>query len=401
MKNIPLIIFLFCFCNIHAQPKLAEGYWHAEFKINDTTLLPFVFEMFSEHLDIINGDERIRVDEIKYAGDSVFIQMPVYETEIRCLIKENLLEGFYINHTRNTHTTLEFKAIHGMGYRFTDRPEKTDLNISGRWHVRWDKEEGENKMSIGLFHQEGNRVTGTFLSPTGDYRFLEGELGGSQLNLSAFDASHAYLFSAVIDREGIMQGHYFSGSHYHDTWTAWRSDDAELADPESFTFLKPSYDRLDFKIPDQNGKIVSLSDEQYQNKVVLVQLMGTWCSNCLDETKYLVELMRKYSEQQFRIIALDYEKTNDTARVYKNIRRIKERLGVTYPILYAGSSNKEEAAKSLPMLNRIAAYPTTIVIDKKGKVRKIYTGFSGPASGKIYEDYTSAFSGFLEKLFLE
>ena len=395
-----LSIVLFSFSS-YAQDRLPEGYWHAEFKLNDTTLLPFVFEMFANHLEIINGDERIIVDEIKYQRDSIYIQMPVYETEIRCVLKENNLSGVFINHTRSSNAILKFNAIHGMGWGFTDRPEKTNTDISGRWHVSWTKEEGENKTSVGIFHQEGNRVTGTFLTPTGDYRYLEGEIGGTTLHLSAFDGSHAYLFDAKIFIDGTMEGNYFSGSHWHDTWKARKDENANLIDPESMTFLKPGYEKLNFSFPDLNGKTISLSDQEFQNKIIIVQLMGTWCSNCLDETKYLIELSKKYSSQHFQVIALDFEKTIDTIRVKSNIKRIKERFNIPYPILFAGISKKEEAAKALPMLSRIAAYPTTIVIDKKGKIRKIHTGFSGPASGKVYEDFTESFSNFLEGLFLE
>ena len=399
-KNLLLFLLLSTISSA-AQNILTEGYWHADLTLNDSTLLPFVFEMKNGFLEIINGEERIKVDEIKYVGDSVFIQMPIYETEIRCKLNENRLDGYFINHTRTTQANLPFFALHGMGWRFSDRPEKTTHDVSGRWHVRWDKESGENKMSVALFEQEGNRVTGTFLTPTGDYRFLEGEIGGSTLHLSAFDASHAYLFDASFQSDGSLQGNYFSGSHWHDTWTAFRDSAAELVDPESMIFLKPGYKTLEFSFADEHRKYISLKDPEYQNKVVIVQLMGTWCSNCLDETKYYVELAKKYSSNKFKIIALDFEKTDDSIRVATNIRRIKERLNINYPILYAGSSSKEDAAKTLPMLSRIAAYPTSIVIDKKGMVRKIYTGFSGPASGPVYKKHVNSFSGFLEKLMAE
>lgn len=401
MKKTFCIFFLALSLSALAQKNLQQGFWHAEFKLNDTTQLPFVFESFPGFIEIINGDERIKVDEIVYVGDSVFLQMPVYETEIRCAIKDNMLEGSFINHSRTTNAVLPFKAIHGMGWRFTDRPEKTTYNISGRWHVIWDNEEGENKLSVGIFNQEGNRVTGTFLTPTGDYRFLEGEIGGSQLHLSSFDASHAYLFDAIIEKDGSMHGNYFSGSHWHDTWSAYKDSTVELVDPESLTFIKPEYNKLQFSFLDQSANLVSLDDIDYQNKVVVIQLMGTWCSNCLDETKYLVDLSKKYSTDKFKIISLDFEKTTDSVRINKNIERIKDRLNINYPILYAGSSRKEEAVKSLPMLNRIVAFPTTIIIDKKGAVRKIHTGFSGPATGIEYSKHTEAFSSFLEKLMLE
>ena len=50
------------------------------------------------------------------------------------------------------------------------------------------------------------------------------------------------------------------------------------------------------------------------------------------------------------------------------------------------------------MLNHILSYPTTIFIDKKGSVRKIHTGFNGPATGKEYDDFKAEFEGFIELL---
>ncbi len=401
MRYSLLIVFIFISTFSRTQPVLQEGIWRGELKLNDTTFLPFNFEVFRNYLEIINGDERILVDELTYADDSVFIQMPVYETELRCLLKGNILEGHFINHTRIMNGILDFRAVQGISWRFTDRSEKPSYNITGRWHVSWDNEEGENKMSIGVFEQEGGRVTGTFLTPTGDYRFLEGEMSGSHLSLSAFDASHAYLFDAVIQQDSSLRGNYYSGSHWHDTWKAWRSEDAALVDPESMTYLKPGYKGMSFSFPDENENLISLSDAKYSNKVVIIQLMGTWCSNCLDESIYLVELSEFFSPEKFQVIALDFEKTSDSLRVFNNIRRIKERLGIKYPVLYAGSANKQEAAKQLPMLNRIAAFPTTLVLDKKGAVRKIYTGFNGPATGQEYIKYKTTFLAFIQMLLEE
>ncbi|MBP6333972.1 MAG: TlpA family protein disulfide reductase [Bacteroidia bacterium] len=404
LRLIKVLLTVVCLtATMHAfgQGPLNEGPWRALIRLNDTTSLPFNFTVFSDHLEIINADEKIIVDEIKYSGDSVFIKLPVFDTEIRCQMGENLLDGQFINHSRPTNNILKFRAESGIDWRFSSQPEPTTHDISGRWHVIWDKEDGENKSSVAIFNQKENHLTGTFLTNSGDYRFLEGEVSGSNVSLSGFDASHAYLFNAVILFDGSLNGNFYSGVHWHDTWTGWKNDAVQLTDPESLTFLKPGYDRLAFTFPDENGKRISLTDPEYLNKIIVVQIMGTWCSNCLDETKYLVELYERYPKDKFKIIALDYERISDSEYAFKNIKRLKERLNIQYPIVYAGSSKREEAAKSLPMLSRIASYPTTIVIDKKGVVRKIHTGFNGPATGDEYEKFTNDFSGFIEKLLVE
>jgi len=50
------------------------------------------------------------------------------------------------------------------------------------------------------------------------------------------------------------------------------------------------------------------------------------------------------------------------------------------------------------MLNKVVSYPTTIFIDKKGKVRKIHTGFNGPATGDKYIAFKEDFESFVEML---
>ena len=50
------------------------------------------------------------------------------------------------------------------------------------------------------------------------------------------------------------------------------------------------------------------------------------------------------------------------------------------------------------MLNHVLSYPTTIFIDKKGVVRKIHTGFNGPATGEKYTEFKTEFEGFVGEL---
>ena len=56
-----------------------------------------------------------------------------------------------------------------------------------------------------------------------------------------------------------------------------------------------------------------------------------------------------------------------------------DKFDIPYPILLAqyGSTDKETFLEKIPMLENIISYPTTIIIDKTGKVNSIHTGFNG------------------------
>lgn len=155
--------------------------------------------------------------------------------------------------------------------------------------------------------------------------------------------------------------------------------------------------------PDANGNMVSLDDERFKNKVVLIQLFGTWCPNCLDESKYYTEFYNNHKNEDLEIVGLAFEYVKTEEEAFNNIKRLQERVGIDYPILLAqiGSTSKVKAQEKLPMLNHVLSYPTTIFIDKTGKVRKIHTGFNGPATGDEFVEFKKKFVEFLGELLKE
>ena len=120
---------------------------------------------------------------------------------------------------------------------------------------------------------------------------------------------------------------------------------------------------------------------------MIVQIIGSWCPNCMDETRFMAQLYREYHQKGLEIIALCYESADYESSV-KAMKRFKEGTGAPYTFLYAGEASKRKAALTLPMLNRIVSYPTAIFIDRHGEVRKIFTGFSGPGTGEYYRQLT-------------
>ena len=389
-----------------AQTKLKTGLWRGALKTASGTDIPFNFDVKDtagkQQLAIINGAERFKVTDVATKGDSVFIRMPLFNSEFKLKLDGSSLKGQWVKHLGERDAAVEFSAEPNTAWRFVKTPDKPAFNIGGRWAAIMGDGEGRDT-TVGEFKQDGNKLTGTFLTTTGDYRFLEGTVSGNKLYLSCFDGGHAYTFTATIkDAQTISDGKFYAGATSVQPWTAVKDENAKLPDAYSLTALKPGYKKIDFTFKDLNGKEVSLQDARYKNKVVIVQILGSWCPNCMDETAYMVNYYKKYQSKGVEVIGLAYERTTDFEKSKNALLQIKNRFNVPYPLLITGyTSNKAETAKSLPMMAKLVGFPTTIIIDKSGDVRKIHTGFSGPGTGEHYTEFISEFEKLTDDLLAE
>ena len=401
MKKPFLFVLLIMIVSCHQEPKeLKTGTYRSTLMINDSLDLPFNFEVTSANsLKIYNADEVILVNEINYANDSVYIKMPVFEGFIIAKISNgDNLQGFFKNETLSRVVPFEAEANNTIRFEVTN-PEYNG-NITGNWETVFSPNTKEDTyIAKGIFNQVANKVSGTFRTTTGDYRYLEGVMQGDQLKLSTFDGSHAFLFTAKVS-DSTMEGIFYSGNHWKEPFIAKRNDYFELPDEDQLTFLKEGYDKVSFSFPDASGIQISLEDTRFKNKVVLIQIMGTWCPNCLDESKFYSEYYKNNQDKAVEFIALAFEYAKTPEAAFKNIARLKENVGIKYPVLLAqyGSSSKTEAQEKLPMIDHILSYPTTIYIDKVGKVRKIHTGFNGPATGDKFTQFKAEFNAFIDDL---
>jgi peroxiredoxin len=406
-----IILLITTFSNINCTHQkcsnLKKGFWKAELFTKDGISIPFIFEVICEDgkqvLLIQNAEERLKVDELIIAGDSLKINMPFFDSEFMVHVTGDSLVGrwtrIYPDHT----VSMPVKAYYGIENRF-ESDTIANKNIAGTWDAIFTNEEfTDTSIAIGEFKIVKNKIYGTFLSTTGDYRYLEGTTNGSELSLSTFDGSHAYLFKAELsaDNNSIINASLYSGWSGKQLWTAKRNDLAKLPNADSLTFLKDGIDKLEFQFKNIDGKLISLTDSRYDNKVVVIQIMGTWCPNCMDETSYLVPFYNNIKAEGLEVIGLCYERSEDFEVAANNVTKMKNRLQIPYELLIPGSNKKGFVNESLPMLKNFLAFPTMIIIDKQRKVRKIHTGYSGPATGKHYIEFKAEFESFIKKLLSE
>ncbi len=404
LLGVALVLVGFCSCTdkVTAEPKI--GKWLATMQVSDTEELPFDFDLSKNEdgtlaMTLKNADERVMVDEIVLNNDSITVRMPVFEGYIAGTYSETEIRGAFIKESLDR--VVPFHAVFGNSPRFKTNAEPT-VDLSGIWKVDFDYDKEAAYPAKGIFYQDEGIVTGTFRTTTGDYRYLEGVVDGNTLKLSTFDGAHVFLFTAKAN-DSILEGTFYSGNHSVEKFKAVRDETFELPSADELTFLKEGYDRFDFSFPNEKGEVISLQDPMFKDKVVLVQVMGTWCPNCLDETKFYMEYVKNNAHKDVQFVGLAFEYAKTEEKAFNGIRRLKDRIGVSYPILLAqiGTSDKNKANEKLPMLNHVLSYPTTIYLDKKGEVHKIHTGFNGPATGDKYVAFKEEFDETIKKLLAE
>lgn len=386
---------------------LKNGMWRATINRSDGLQIPFTFQtkdsVGKKIIYVINGKEHLLVDSVATRADSVFIGMPFFESGFKAkILRDGNLEGVWIKQYGKRTQILPFQATRSKE-RFPVAG-KPVANISGRWSTDFvDNNQVTN--IVGEFVQNGSHLTGTFLDPTGDYRFLEGVVSGDSLKLSTFDGAHSYLFIGKIDNANkISGGKFYSGARSIEDWSATRNENAKPEDEFSMTKLKPGAGKLNFSFPNSNDSSeVSINDKRFKNKVLVVQILGSWCPNCMDETKFLSDYYDKNHSRGLEIIGLAYERTTDFKTSQKDLLPFKKRFHVQYPILITGVtvSDSLKTEKTLPQLESINAFPTTIFVDRKGNIRKIQAGFSGPATGEHYTEFKKEFNQIINELLSE
>lgn len=381
---------------------LKQGFWIGKLRISKSQVLPFNMEVVKDSVYFINAEERIGA-LIVQEGEQLVIEMPIFDSEFRISKNDIGLFGYWHNYAKSPDYKIDFTAepIDKESYdnRFGIPSSSNVTNFEGNWETTFDiGSEGAYK-ALGLLLQVNQDVKGTFLTETGDYRFLQGNAHGDSLYLSAFDGSHAFLFAAEMDGD-TLRGTFFSGNHYQNNWVAFRNDEFELRNPDSLTRLKIG-EEFAFTFPGIDGKDVAYPSPKYTEEVVIIQLLGSWCPNCMDETKFLNDLYANYKDKGLHIIGIAFENPETLEGKIERVKELADYYGIEYELCIGGYASKKEAELALPALSEVLSFPTTIFIDKDGQIRKIHTGFNGPGTGPYYLKFVESTNKFIQKMLNE
>jgi thiol-disulfide isomerase/thioredoxin len=343
---------------------------------------------------IINGPERIKISNISVSDSNYEIDFDHYDSKIRFQHADNRLLGTW-SKRRGKNDVAEMNFTADRKHQPVDVDDATP--VTGRWKVKF---EGEADSSVAVIKSmpDSNLISATFLTTTGDYRFLSGSLKQNELTLSCFDGAHAFLFKAKLAEDNTLAGRFYSGDWWQTTWTAVGDQDASLPDAFNMTSFEANSDLAKIRFPDVSGHPRSLMDKQFTGDARIIYVFGSWCPNCHDAAEFLVELDQEYGDKGLSILGLAFELTGDFDRDSKQVKKYLDRHNAQYPVLIAGISDKNVASQALPFLDKVRSYPTTIFLDRDGTIQAVHTGFSGPATGEAHEKLKRQFREQIERM---
>lgn len=342
-----------------------------------------------------NGNRCDPFSSVERVGtDSLVLDLADYAAAIRARLVGDSLIGFYRNVGNRGPRTIPFRASRG-----TWPVHPPGHALVGRWDATFNPESRPGPRVLE-FRSTPRGLEGTIISNTGDYGLFWGEATGDSLAMAHFDGSFVYMLTGALDGD-TLRGIFHAGLRTQTPFVAVRSTGRpHLTPPDSLVRVERP-ERFAFAFPDLDGRMVTSDDQRFANKVVLIEIFGTWCPTCHDGAETTVELYERYHDRGLEVVGLAYEVTGDPAVDGALVARYRDKFGITYPLLLAGVNDGESPQATQPQLDGPIAFPTAIFLDRTGRVRRIHSGFYGPATGAAHEALRRDFFAFVEELLNE
>ncbi len=346
---------------------------------------------------LLNPPERLRAEHAEIVGDMLVVAFPSYDARLELrLTPGGKLQGQAFMLRSTGPVTVAANGVRGT-WRFSPKPMRAAVDLSGKWLLAYGASGGPG---LAQLKQTGNLVSGSVQLPSGDTRYLAGEISGNRLSLSTFDGNAATLWVATFEAGKLVDGRQFTatGSAVGTPWTARRAGNRSI---EAIAVEKADTTRLAFRLPASDGSYVSLSDSRYRGKVVAITLGGAWCPNCHDEAVFLGPYATRRQKEGLEVIGLHFEYGDDKVRNFRLIDNYKARYKLPYPLLLAGQPTPESTTALLGALGPVKVYPSTIFIGRDGRVREVHVSWAGPATGALNEKAKRDFDATVTRLLRE
>jgi thiol-disulfide isomerase/thioredoxin len=367
-----------------ASGQSVDGTWDATVTV-DNVSVPFKIEIDGGGADVhsyfFNGDDRVNPSNSgTFRNDSLALTFDSYATKLEATLKDGALTGTYGGGSGNDYA---FQAKrHDPSLVAASNQHAPD--VSGLWEIQVKSPKGESAWHF-VVNQTGAKIDAAILRVDGDTGTLSGNFEDGKFILSHFTGERPFYVEVTPRSDGSLQLQIAS---FHDTQTLIALGPADARarnltrpdDPTEHTKVKDPTQPLRFSFPDVTGRVVSNSDDQFEGKVMLVNITGSWCPNCHDEAPFLEELYRKYHNLGLEIVALDFEPA-DQLKSLSRVHAFIKRYSIEYTYLIAGEP--DQLNEKIPQAQNLNAWPTTFFVGRNGLVRSIHTGFTSLASGEL------------------
>lgn len=402
------LLFILVLCALSAchtpipekNPSLKCGVYELLFDIGEVWVPVRLSISKENNWCIHNWSENIAIDSLSVVGSTFHVKLPLFNTTLDgTILTDSTFSGIWTDYSRDTLYTIPFTAMKSdqcMEKYFGKTGQESSKKI---YDVVFSPDSDEDRThAVGVFYTEQKALVGTFLTESGDYRFLEGTSTGQSMHLSSFDGAHLFYFCANIDGDQLTDGRFYSGKHWMEDWTGTLNPTASLRDPDSLTFLQNKKNPFYFTVLDSLGDSVLFDKKKFMGHVSIIQIFGSWCPNCTDESRYMKELYDAYHEDGLEIIPVAFERAKQFEAARDQVVNQFNELGLQYSPYFGGQSDKNNASRVFAQLSKITSYPTIIIIDKNGEVRKIHTGFYGPGTGEHFKKHSIELQDFIVQL---
>ncbi len=381
-----------------------SGEWSATVQVGEMQV-PFRFGIATRagHASgwFYNGSQQVHSAKGLYTARHLQLEYPTYARRLEAEVAtDGSLSGIYLPTTPGSKARpYPFHAV---------RVAPSDLSaaerapqIPGLWLVPVSAGKAGEQAWHFIVRQHGTSVNAAVLRVDGDTGELTGSWHNGRLLLSHFDGARPSVIEVTAAADDTLQL-LLRDSHGEDqTLRAYRSEAAarqalpQAADPTRHTMMRDPSEPFRFSFPDLHGRTVSNTDARFRNKVLVVDIGGSWCPNCHDEAPFLQSLYRKYHGRGLEVVTLSFEEQEQLVNPTR-LRAFVRDFGISYTVLIAGTP--DELHEKVPQAVHLDAYPTTFFIARDGRVRSVHAGFAAPATGAFNAKLKADFTRLVQQL---
>lgn len=389
-------VFCICLQRYHCQSSFMKpGNYDLCFQIQGNELHIPLDIVSNSHWQIRNHDERLELMVIadSNAENGFIAELPFFRTRLRgSWQREYFASGHWEDVTRDASYWIAFTISPD-----TTIDERPCVKSETKRFKTVFQNASDTTEAMGQFTFCGDLITGTFMTETGDYRHLHGVLKGSEMQFGTFDGAHLYFFKAQIHSDSISGGIFLSGNKWKQPWSAIRDESFSLRDPNRIV-LPTGEGITTLSVTDASGKAIKLSPVFFQHHITVIEIMGTWCPNCLDASRFLDTLKTEMQDTALRVVPILFERGESFAQWSQAAKKFFASRDLAPQYYFGGNASKKTAANLFPSLTDIVAFPTLIIIDREGKIAWVHTGFYGPGTGAYYEKNTRVLKNVIRRL---